>query len=170
MLRCSRVLGPDRPSAGVGPKASDAPLELAELARLVREHRGTMSVRQAAQDAGVSFSTLGRVEAGMQPDLATFLRLCAWLGVEPERLIRPTARRRASAVDHVAKHLLADPNLSSEAANRIVGVVRDMYRALAAPQPVGDPIAVHLRAATVMRPGVPERLGDLLRDMRSALE
>lgn len=141
-----------------------------QLGQLVRERRGRQSIRQAAADAEVSFSTLSRVEAGAQPDLTTFLRLCAWLGVPPERFFRPSARRRTSGVDEVVDHLFADPRLSPDAAERIASVVRDLYRALARDVPEPPSLAMHLRAASVLRPGVPERLGGLLHDIRAALE
>jgi transcriptional regulator with XRE-family HTH domain len=140
------------------------------LGRRVRERRGQLSIRQAAEDAGVSFSTLSRVEAGAQPDLATFLRLCAWLGEPPERFFRPNAQRTADTLDQVTSHLMADPRLSTDAAERIVGVVRDLYDALARDVVEPPALAMHLRAATVLRPGVPERLGSLLRDMHEVLE
>src|SRR5438128_1580320 len=117
-----------------GPSASPEPVsEVAagELGHLVREHRGRQSIRQAAAEAGVSFSTLSRVEAGARPDLATFLQLCAWLQVRPERFFRTSVERSESTVDVVASHLFADPRLTSEAAERIAAVVRDLYSVLA---------------------------------------
>lgn len=141
-----------------------------ELGRLVREHRGRQSIRQAAAEAGVSFSTLSRVEAGAQPDLATFLRLCAWLEEPPERFFRSAVQKPTDTIDAVASHLFADPRLSPDAAKRISQVVRDLYAALAQEAHGPEPLALHLRATTTMRPGVPERLGSLLHDMRSALE
>ncbi len=66
-------------------------------------------------------------------------------------------------------HLFSDPRLSPDAAERIVEVVRDLYSALAQDVDEPAPLALHLRAASVMRPGVPERLGALLHDMNSAL-
>src|ERR1700678_1544617 len=94
-----------------------------ELGRLVRDYRGRQSIRQAAAEAGVSFSTLSRVEAGAQPDLATFLRLCAWLEVPPERFFRDAAQRPTDTLDAVSGHLFADPKLSPDAAERIAHVV-----------------------------------------------
>jgi transcriptional regulator with XRE-family HTH domain len=141
-----------------------------ELGRLIREYRGRQSIRQAAAEAGVSFSTLSRVEAGAQPDLATFLRLCAWLEVPPERFFRNGAQRPTDTLDAVSGHLFADPKLSPDAAERIAHVVRDLYLALAQEGHDPEPLALHLRATNTMRPGVPERLGSLLHDMRSALE
>lgn len=128
-------------------------------------------MRQAASQARVSFSTVTRVEAGAQPDLATFTSLCAWLGVEPSRFFTPTTRRVQTPLDQAIEHLVTDPALTPAAAERIASVVRDLYGALAnksSPEP--KPLTVHLRAASVMRPGVPERLASLLRDMGSALD
>lgn len=157
---------------GPGP-AQPRGLEVQELGRLIREKREKerLSVRQAAALAGVSFSTLSRVESGNQPDLATFLQLCAWLGYPPDHFYSEIARRTdISAVDQVIKHLSTDPRLSKEAAQRIAGVVGDMYAALARDVDPPQTLAMHLRAASIMRPGVPERLGDILSDMRAALE
>ena len=154
------------------PVLSDGP-DIAELGRLVKEKRtdGHQSVRQAASDAGVSFSTISRVEGGAQPDLATFLRLCAWLGEPPDRFLAGTAVRRTSTVDEVVRHLSSDPSLSSDAAEAIARVVRDMYKALATrKQPRRRPLVLHLRAASALRPGAPERLAALLTDMHSGLE
>ncbi len=160
----------DRP--GDPPAVPDRPTALAveELGQLVKRHRGHQSIRQAAAEALVSFSTLSRVEAGAQPDLATFLRLCVWLEVPPERFFRSGLQRPASTVDEVTSDLYADPRLSKEAAERIAAVVRDLYAALAREVDEPAPLAMHLRAAPVMRPGAPERLAELLRDVRAALE
>lgn len=160
------------PKGGPGP-VQPRGLEVQELGRLIREKREKehLSVRQAAALAGVSFSTLGRVESGNQPDLATFLQLCAWLGYPPDHFYSEIARRTdISAVDQVIKHLSTDPRLSKEAATRIAGVVGDMYAALARDVESPESLAMHLRAASIMRPGVPARLGGILSDMRAALE
>jgi transcriptional regulator with XRE-family HTH domain len=157
--------------------ASEAPapeLDISELGRLIREKRtrDELSIRQAAAQARVSFSTLSRVEAGAQPDLATFTSLYAWLGVDPSQFFAPTTHRTQTPLDEAIEHLITDPALSPEAAEQIALMVRTMYQALAgqAPKPSVAPLAVHLRAASVMRPGVPERLASLLSDMREALE
>jgi transcriptional regulator with XRE-family HTH domain len=153
-----------------GSDAQPGTVAAEELGRLVKEHRGRQSVRQAAEEAGVSFSTISRVEAGAQPDLATFFRLCAWLEVPPERFFRGGAQTPTDTLDTVASHLFADPRLSPAAAERIAQVVRDLYTALAQEAHEPEPIALHLRATATMRPGVPERLANLLHDIHSALE
>lgn len=149
-------------------------LAVAELGRLLRERRirDELSIRQAAASARVSFSTLSRVEAGAQPDLASFTSLCAWLGVSPAEFFAPVTRRSQTPLDEAIEHLITDPALSPDAAEQIASVMRSMYQALAdrARTQSLEPMAVHLRAASVMRPGVPERLASLIRDMRAALE
>jgi transcriptional regulator with XRE-family HTH domain len=170
MLRSMAPTGSIPPPMEPTSQQQPSAVAVEELGRLVREYRGRQSIRQAAADAGVSFSTLSRVEAGAQPDLATFLQLCAWLEVPPERFFRNGVRRPTDTLDAVSEHLFADPKLSPDAAERIAHVVRDLYAALAQEGHDPEPLTLHLRATNIMRPGVPERLGSLLHDMRSALE
>lgn len=146
-------------------------LDLSQLAERLRERRGSLSIRQAAQEAGVSFSTLSRVEAGAHPDLATFTRLCAWLGVSPSRFFTPVVEREISPLEEAITHLRSDPRLSAEAAAKIGSVLTDLYDALARDVPEQKPlVACHLRADTVMRPGVQPRLASILQDIHAALE
>ncbi len=155
-------------------EAADGPagsyLDTVALAQRLRDRRGSMSVRQAAADADVSFMTFSRVESGSQPDLATFMKLCAWLRVPPEEFFIRGARRDTDTLDAVTRHLVTDPALDREAAESIARVVRDMYGALARQQTPPPTVACHLRAASALRPGVPERLGALLGDMHSRLQ
>lgn len=141
-----------------------------ELGRLVHEKRGRQSIRQAAAEADVSFTTLSRVESGGQPDFATFLKLCAWLGVTPDKFYSPITPRRTAPIEDVISHLKSDPALSPEAAESIVNIVRDLYKALGRNVEVPAPLVCHLRAAPVMRPGIPDKLDRVLRDMRDAIE
>ena len=71
-------------------------LDLTQLGSMLRERRGKLSLRQAAAEAGVSFSTFTRIEAGAQPDLTSFTLLCAWLGVSPGQFFMPTALREVA--------------------------------------------------------------------------
>ncbi|MGW2695350.1 helix-turn-helix domain-containing protein [Streptomyces sp. NPDC001296] len=145
-------------------------LDVNELGSLLRERRGKLSLRQAAAEAGVSFSTFSRVESGAQPDLATFTRLCAWLGAPPSRFFTPVVEREISPLDQAISHLRTDPRLSDEAAQKIGSVMRDLYSALARDvEPPRPAVACHLRATNVMRPGVPQRLAPLLSDMHDEL-
>jgi transcriptional regulator with XRE-family HTH domain len=146
-------------------------LDAVQLGTVVRAHRGERSLRQAASEAGVSLSTMSRVEAGAQPDLASFTALCAWVGVSPSRFFTPIAERQDTPVEVAIAHLSADPRLTPEHASSIASVIRQMYDALAATtQPPTHLVACHLRAASTMRPGVPDRLAEILVDLHQSLE
>jgi transcriptional regulator with XRE-family HTH domain len=146
-------------------------LDVSELGRLVRERRGQTSLRVAAEEANVSFSTLSRVEGGAQPDLASFTSLCAWLGVPPTRFINTGPAREVDPLEKAISHLHQDPRLEPAAAESISSMLRTMYQSLA--KDLSDPrpmVACHLRAASVLRPGVAQRLAPLLQDMHDGLE
>jgi transcriptional regulator with XRE-family HTH domain len=144
-------------------------LDLAQLGAMVRARRGGLSLRQAAAEAGISFSTLTRVESGGQPDLTSFTLLCAWLGASPSQFFNSIAEREVAAIDEAIAHLNADPRLEPEAASKIVDVLRGMYNVLAKAPAEPPVVACHLRAAGVLRPGVPQRLTLLLAEMRHKL-
>lgn len=143
------------------------PDPLEELGRLVAGRRRDLglSLREAADVSGVPFATLARVEQGRMPDLETFRRLVAWLGVAPDRFFTLTERAE-NTPDAIAEQLMADPALPPEAADRIAGVVRDLYRTLAS---TGPGLAVHLRASKTFTPVALKLLTDLLEDMQAAL-
>ena len=146
-------------------------LDVAGFGKIIQKHRGDRSMRQAAAEAGVSLSTISRVESGAMPDLASFTALCAWAGVPASRFFTPIAERQDTPVEVAIAHLAADPRLAPEHASSIASVIRQMYDALAASaEPAGSLVACHLRAASSMRPGVPDRLASLLVDLHKALE
>ena len=62
----------------------DDPVDAEELRRRVIERRQELrlSLRAAAEDSGVPFNTLSRVEKGHLPDLTNFSRLAAWVGLD----------------------------------------------------------------------------------------
>ena len=61
-------------------------LQHRRLGALVASKREQLSltIRAAADQAGVSYSTLFRIEAGRGSDLGTVLAVCRWLGVSVE--------------------------------------------------------------------------------------
>lgn len=46
-----------------------------------------LSLREAAEQAEVSAATFSRVERGENYDVATLMRLCAWLGCSPNEAL-----------------------------------------------------------------------------------
>ena len=142
-------------------------LELSDLGRLVaaeRQRRG-VSLRDAAQETEIPFNTLARVERGHVPDLPKFKRLVDWCGADIRDFFE-LQQKAATTTDLIAEHLRVDRNLPPEAAERIAGIVNDLYQALAEPQEVS---AAHLRAATTFRPEAARSLGRMLTDMHEAL-
>lgn len=79
---------------------SDATEHLAALVKLERDRRG-LTLREAAVEAGLNYTTLWRVEMGRGPSLDTFLALARWLKLttlselEPEHPGRLAARQAA---------------------------------------------------------------------------
>jgi transcriptional regulator with XRE-family HTH domain len=139
-------------------------LDPAELGGRVKERRRTegLSLRRAAEEAQVSFTTLSRVEAGHVPDLTTYKKLARWLGfagtgAEPDQ---------GTTIQVIAGHLQRDPALAPEDADRISRVVGELYDALARRE---QPAQVHLRVASTLRPEVARMLGALITDMRRSL-
>lgn len=127
-----------------------------------RRKRLGLSLRDASAEIGISFNTLARVERGHLPDLENFRRLTTWLGESPA----PDTTETISIPDVIAGHLRTDPLLPGDAADRIAGIVKDLYEALAKP-PAGAP--VHLRAARTFTPDAARELGDILGRMHTRL-
>jgi len=140
-----------------------------DLGRLLRERRQRdgLSLREAAEDVGISFNTLARIEKGHVPDVGTFQRLAEWVGVPPGAFFGPERRRSESTPDIVASHLRADPALTDEASMRISSIVSELYSTLARS---ADTTAVHLRSARTLRADAAVRLANLIEDMQRALE
>lgn len=58
-----------------------------DLSIQIKEKRGSRGLRATAKDIGISSATLSRIEAGKQPDLQTFTKICEWLGVDPNSIL-----------------------------------------------------------------------------------
>ena len=57
------------------------------LAEMVRNKRGSASLRAVAKEIGSAAPTLSRIERGGTPDLYTFIKICRWLKADPAHLI-----------------------------------------------------------------------------------
>lgn len=58
-------------------------MNMINLSAKVKQKRGNLGLRAAADQIGITHTTLSRVESGKLPDMNTFEKLCAWLGMEP---------------------------------------------------------------------------------------
>jgi transcriptional regulator with XRE-family HTH domain len=119
-----------------------------ELGRAIRRKREELrlSLRDVADETGVSASTLSRIENGTgKPDADNIARLTAWLDMPVERVM--SARKaedgtEAPAVvyfpheatpDIVEAHLRADRNLTPETAKALSELFRVAYQQFSAP-------------------------------------
>jgi transcriptional regulator with XRE-family HTH domain len=158
----------DRRGTGGKEAALDEPVDIEALQALVRRQRQQhrLSLRAAAEQADVPFNTLARVEKGHLPDLANFRRIVAWLGLPPERFFQPPRVRTENTPEVIAYHLSRDPNLTDAAAEKIAGLVSELYASLARSD---RDVHIHLRAATTFTAEASRMLGDLLQQMQQAL-
>lgn len=140
---------------------------LGDALRAERRRR-RMSLRDLADEIGVSFNTLSRVERGHLPDLTNYNRIVTWLSAPGLALagIDAADSEGVSTPELLAKHLYTDPRLKPEHANRMMALIRDMYDQLAAPKPA---FAVHLRSGQTFLPEVGTLLASALEDMHTAL-
>lgn len=125
-----------------------------------------LSVRDAAALAGVPPATFSRVEQGRTPDLATFRKLVAFIGVSPDTFFT-TVEAVSNTPAVIAEHLRADASLAPDAADMIASLVADMYATLARRD---ERVAVHLRAAKTFTPRALTTLTSLLDDLQVGLE
>jgi transcriptional regulator with XRE-family HTH domain len=66
------------------------------LGNLLQRKRGSMGIRAAAGEIGISPATLSRIENGSLPDLETLRKVCRWLGVDPAGYFGATSKRGAT--------------------------------------------------------------------------
>jgi len=124
---------------------SETLIDAIELGRRVRAKRRSkkLSLREAAEELGVSAPTISRVERGHLPERESLLRLARWAGVRIDPVLHETARRLrntvvhgpdASTVEAIELHLRADKNLSRDDAEALSEMFRLAYDALSQKQ------------------------------------
>lgn len=66
------------------------------FAKRVRAKRGTFSYRAVGDLLGMAQTTICRIEKGNQPDMASFEKLCGWMGADPREFLEiPTVTQPA---------------------------------------------------------------------------
>jgi transcriptional regulator with XRE-family HTH domain len=122
---------------------NDSGIDLEKLAAHVRTRRGDRGLRVVAEELkGVSASTLSRIEQGNVPDLPTFIRICAWLGVSPDEFIESNfaVKREIETSSEfrlpeaVEAQLRQDRVLPAASVDAISEMIRVAYRAAGAGQ------------------------------------
>jgi transcriptional regulator with XRE-family HTH domain len=112
--------------------------ELGSAVRRRREQQG-LSLRDVAEETGVSASTLSRIENGTgKPDADNIARLAAWLDMPIERVMHHHSRGASdpkpvvyypheSTPEIVEAHLRADRQLTPETAKALSELFRVAY-------------------------------------------
>ena len=141
--------------------------DISNLGAILRARRREkhLSLRDLADQTGVSLNTLSRVERGHIPDLRNFRLILEWLELPAERFL--DASGQVSTPEVIARHLRADGKLPQEAATRIAELVEEMYHRLIGEQPT---LSVHLRSAKTFTPGGGALLAEILSEMQSNLQ
>lgn len=70
--------------------------DVSRFAACIKARRGKRSMRDVSKEAGVSASTLSRLENEEIPNASTLLIVCEWLGVEPENFYVSEKARNAN--------------------------------------------------------------------------
>ena len=102
--------------------------KIAEFADLVSQRRGTLGLRAAAKEIGISPATLSRIENEHVPDLATFALICEWLGVDPSDFLglKPKTLQAEAATVHLRKR----STLKVETAEALGGLIIKAQQAI----------------------------------------
>lgn len=131
-------------------RSTDTLVNTEELGRAIRRKRESqgLSLRDVADETGVSASTLSRIENGTgKPDADNIARLTSWLDVPVERILgaqdngsgaqRPVVYfARESTPEIVEAHLRADRNLTPETANALSELFRVAYSQFSRNEPI----------------------------------
>jgi transcriptional regulator with XRE-family HTH domain len=99
---------------------------LASFGRDVNNHRGNKTLRVAAKDAGVSPATLMRVESGRVPDVATFGKLCKWMGKDPNTYLGFEGGGTGGRIQTISAHLKMNQTPQEET---VKAIARMLYHA-----------------------------------------
>lgn len=116
-----------------------APTPLQRIALQIRAKRreSDTSLREAAEDSGISAATLSRLERGLSatlPDAQTLTKLAVWLEISVDALIgeefsrsEQSTPRESTLPELVEVHLRAEKNLAPETAQALAQMFRALY-------------------------------------------
>ena len=104
---------------------------LGSLGMMVRSKRGERKLREVAKEINIGPATLLRVESGRIPDVATFGRICKWLGIDPgsflgwetESKVKKSAKLVEPTTVLVSAHLRADRTPKPETVNALAKMI-----------------------------------------------
>ena len=110
-----------------------AQLTLEQLGSHLKSQRGNRGLREIAAEIGISAATLSRVEAGKQPDLDSFRKICEWLGEDPGKFLGYKAKSDSASSGNEAQtmlaHFKADKAMSLTTAKHLGALIIAIHQA-----------------------------------------
>ncbi|MEX2237808.1 MAG: helix-turn-helix transcriptional regulator [Dehalococcoidia bacterium] len=91
-----------------------------------RRVRG-LSWRQVAKEAGVSASTLTRINQGKRPDADTLASLLAWSGLPVETFVATRRGANPETLAIISAYLHSDPRLTPSAVQHLQRLIEAAY-------------------------------------------
>lgn len=103
-------------------------LDIDKLSTALKSKREALKLglRAAADQIGISFPTLSRIEKGNVPDLETYLKLCDWMKVNSEEYIKGGSGDELNQ-EKIIAHFRADRQLDSETVDLVSKMIRFAY-------------------------------------------
>lgn len=104
-------------------------LDIEMLANLVRSKRGRCGLREISPIAGISPSTISRIERKAIPDMTTFLAICDWLEIHPNQFIINTVHETKPQKDYsiICSKIRADKRIDSNVGNAIASLIEAVF-------------------------------------------
>lgn len=98
-----------------------------------RRDKNGLSWREAAEEIGVSASTLTRMAQGASPDVDGFAKMVTWLGVSADDFITRGDAPKPAAKDEdlvhvVSRHLRASKELDPKSAHALENIIQAAYK------------------------------------------
>jgi transcriptional regulator with XRE-family HTH domain len=98
------------------------------LGNLLLRKRGSMGIRAAAAEIGISSATLSRIEHGRLPDLDTLQKVCRWLGVDPAGYFGSPPRHGPSGEASLQVVFKKDRAVSQNTSRALGKLIIEAYR------------------------------------------
>lgn len=102
------------------------------LGQMIQRKRGSMGIRAAASEIGISPATLSRIENGRVPDLETLRKVCAWVGVDPAVYLGTPTEQPGSTSTSVQVIFKKDRAVSPQTSQALAKLIQAASRQFAA--------------------------------------
>ena len=96
----------------------------------MRKKRGDKGLRTAADEIGITHTTLSRVESGRLPDIKTFILICKWLSIAPDEILGfSNLKNDPAARPTPVAHYRAKKTLSPETTKHLAELIIKVHEA-----------------------------------------